>query len=141
LLVHVLNALLTAWNLSEYLPNHLQLSEVEKRLLCLGLTLHDYNKYVQGQGEEYPPPRAHEVVAILELCRNLGEKLNFQAFWDDWQQYLLEIAFLAQNTQFNVGSNAVISNWEIDGREFTLMIAASMTFCATSWHLEMLPFT
>lgn len=120
LLVHVLNALLTAWNLSAYLPKHLQLTEIEQRLLCLGLTLHDYNKYVQGQGEELPPPKAHEIVAILELCRELGEKLNFQGFWADWQQYLLEVAFLAQNTQFNVGSNVIISNWESDGREFTL---------------------
>ncbi len=120
LLVHVLNALLTAWNLCEHLPNHLQLLEIEKRLLCLGLTLHDYNKYVQGQGEEALPPKAHEIPAILKLCQGLGEKLNFQDFWADWQQYLLEIAFLAQNTQFNVGSNAVISNWETDGREFTL---------------------
>lgn len=120
LLVHVLNALLTAWNLSNYLPKHLQLSEIEKRLLCLGLTLHDYNKYVQGEGEEAPPPKAHQIPAILELCQELGEKLNFQGFWSEWQQYLLEVAFLAQNTQFNVGSNAVLSNWETDEREFTL---------------------
>ena len=120
LLVHVLNALLTAWNLSENLPAHLQLSDLEKRLLCLGITLHDYNKYVQGQGEELPPPKAHEIPAILELCQELGEKLNFPAFWPEWQQYLLEIAFLAQNTQFNVGSNAIISNWETDEREFIL---------------------
>lgn len=120
LLVHVLNALLTAWNLTEHLPNYLQLSEIEKRILCLGLTLHDYNKYVQGQGEEAPPPKAHEIQAILELCQELGEKLNFHNFWIDWQQYLLEIAFLAQNTQFNIGSNALISNWETDEREFTL---------------------
>ena len=120
LLVHVLNALMTAWNLIKYLPRHLQLSEIEKRLLCLGLTLHDYNKYVQGQGEEAPPPKAHEIEAILELCQELGEKLNFQDFWADWQDYLLEIAFLAQNTQFNVGTNTVSSNWETDEREFTL---------------------
>lgn len=120
LLVHVLNGLLTAWNLSAYLPKHLQLQDIEKRLLCLSLTLHDYNKYVQGQGEEQPPPKAHEIEAIINLCRELGEKLNFQAFWGEWQQYLLEIAFLAQNTQFSVESNPVISNWENDEREFTL---------------------
>ncbi len=120
LLVHVLNALMTAWNLSQHLAKHLQLSEIEKRLLCLGLTLHDYNKYIHGQGEEAQPPKAHEIPAILQLCQELGEKLNFQDFWADWQQYLVEIAYLAQNTQFNVGINAVISNWETDGREFTL---------------------
>ncbi|MEH2295180.1 type I-D CRISPR-associated protein Cas10d/Csc3 [Nostoc sp.] len=120
LLVHVLNGLLTAWNLSTHLPKHLQLQEVEKRLLCLGLTLHDYNKYVRGQGEDQPPPKAHEIEAILNLCRELGEKLNFQEFWHQWQEYLLEIAFLAQNTQFSIDSNPIISNWENDEREFTL---------------------
>ncbi|MHC5935984.1 type I-D CRISPR-associated protein Cas10d/Csc3 [Nostoc sp.] len=120
LLVHVLNGLLTAWNLSTHLPKHLQLEEVEKQLLCLGLTLHDYNKYVRGQGEDQPPPKAHEIEAILKLCRELGEKLNFQEFFHQWQEYLLEIAFLAQNTQFSVDSNPIISNWENDEREFTL---------------------
>ncbi|MEH1938090.1 MAG: type I-D CRISPR-associated protein Cas10d/Csc3 [Nostoc sp.] len=120
LLVHVLNGLLTAWNLSTHLPKHLQLEEVEKQLLCLGLTLHDYNKYVRGQGEDQPPPKAHEIEAILNLCRELGEKLNFQEFWNQWPEYLLEIAFLAQNTQFSIDSNPIISNWENDEREFTL---------------------
>ncbi|MCC5654180.1 type I-D CRISPR-associated protein Cas10d/Csc3 [Nostoc sp. XA013] len=120
LLVHVLNGLLTAWNLSTYLPKHLQLQEVEKRLLCLGLTLHDYNKYVRGQGEEQSPPKAHEIAAIINLCQELGEKLNFQEFWQEWQDYLLEIAYLAQNTQFNVDSNPILSNWENDNRQFTI---------------------
>jgi len=52
LLVHVLNALMTAWNLSHHLAKHLQLSEAA---FLLGLTLHDYNKYIQGQGEEAQP--------------------------------------------------------------------------------------
>ena len=73
LLVHVLNALLTAWNLTPYLSQ--PLSDVEKYLICLGLTLHDYNKYCSGQGEE--TPQAYEVPTILELCQTLGEKLNF----------------------------------------------------------------
>jgi CRISPR-associated protein Csc3 len=112
LLVHVLNALLTAWNLSEYLPNNLQLSDTEKRLLCLSITLHDYDKAERGQKEETQPPKAHEIQRIIEVCRIWGKKLNFQAFWDEWQDYLLDIAFLAQNTQFNVGSNPIISIWE-----------------------------
>ncbi|MGH1393897.1 MAG: type I-D CRISPR-associated protein Cas10d/Csc3 [Trichormus sp.] len=120
LLVHVLNGLLTAWNLSLYLPQHRQLKEAEKRLLCLGLTLHDYNKYVRGQGEEQPPPKAHEIDAIINLCRELGEKLDFQLFWDQWRDYLLEIAYLAQNTQFSVDSNSILSNWENDERQFTI---------------------
>lgn len=120
LLVHVLNGLLTAWNLSNHLPKHLQLKEIEKRLLCLGLTLHDYNKYVRGQGEEQPPPKAHEIAAILNLCHELGKKLEFTSFWEEWRDYLLEIAYLAQNTQFNVDSNPILSNWENGDRQFTI---------------------
>lgn len=120
LLVHVLNGLLIAWNLSHHLPPYLQLNTVEKRLLCLGLTLHDYNKYVQGQGEEQSAPKAHEIESILNLCQELGEKLEFTAFWSQWQDYLLEIAFLAQNTQFSSESNPIASLWENDQREFTL---------------------
>ncbi len=118
--VHVLNALLTAWNLSKYLPDDLQLSEIEKRLLCLGITLHDYNKAIQGQKEENTPPKASEISQILQVCKTWGEKLNFDAFWRDWREYLLDIAYLAQNTQFNVGSNTNILNWEIDDCEFNI---------------------
>lgn len=109
LLVHVLNALLTAWNLTPYLHQSFALSEVEKRLLCLGITLHDYNKYSHGQGES--APRAYEISDILDLCRELGEKLNFQSFWADWRSYLTEIAYLAQNTQFKTGTNTYPANW------------------------------
>jgi len=109
LLVHVLNALLTAWNLLPYLNSSLALSEDEKRLLCLGLTLHDYNKWCNG--EEQDAPKASEVAEILELCQSLGEKLNFVEFWPDWESDLTEIAYLAQNTQGKVGTNLPKANW------------------------------
>lgn len=71
--VHVLNALLTAWNLSQYLPDDLQLSEEEKRLLCLGITLHDYNKIIQGQTEASPSPKP---MKFGKFCKSVkpGEK-------------------------------------------------------------------
>ncbi|MHC5826333.1 MAG: type I-D CRISPR-associated protein Cas10d/Csc3, partial [Nostoc sp.] len=65
-------------------------------------------------------PKAHEITAIINLCQELGEKLNFTAFWQEWQDYLLEIAYLAQNTQFSVDSNPILSNWENGDREFTI---------------------
>ncbi len=120
LLVHVLNGLLIAWNLSLHLSPRQQLKDEEKRLLCLGIALHDYNKYVKGQGEEQPPPKAHEIEEIINLCSELGTKLNFTEFWQDWRDYLLEIAFLAQNTQFNVDSSSIIPLWENEQRQFTI---------------------
>ncbi len=109
LLVHVLNALLTAWNLLPFLSSTVALSNDEKRLLCLGLTLHDYNKWCQGEEED--SPFASEVTEILELCQTLGERLNFDAFWAEWREYLTEIAYLAQNTQGKVGTNLPKANW------------------------------
>ncbi len=59
LCVHVLNALLTAWNLISYLNPNLAISDLEKKLLCLGTTLHDYDKHCHHQGIK--PPNAAEV--------------------------------------------------------------------------------
>ena len=109
LLVHVLNGLLTAWNISKHL--HQPLSDIEKYLLCLGLTLHDYNKYCNGQGEE--TPKNWETEEIINLCRDLGEKFKFNLFWSEWQEYLPEIAYLAQNTQNKVGTNIYPVNWPV----------------------------
>jgi CRISPR-associated protein Csc3 len=109
LLVHVLNGLLTAWNISKYLPQ--PLSEIEKYLLCLGLTLHDYNKYCNGQGEE--TPKHWQIEEIINICRDLGQKLKFELFWSEWQEYLPEIAYLAQNTQNKVGTNIYPANWPV----------------------------
>ena len=109
LCVHVLNALLTAWNLIPYLNPVLTLSETEKKLLCLGTTLHDYDKHCRHQGIK--PPHASEVSEIVETCRQLGKKLDFDSFWADWQDYLPEIAFLAQNTHGKHGTNLATANW------------------------------
>jgi CRISPR-associated protein Csc3 len=136
LLVHVLNALLTAWNVANYLSQ--PLSDVEKYLLCLGLTLHDYNKYCHGQGEE--TPQADQVSAILDLCQTLAEKLNFQAFWSDWQQYLPEIGYLAQNTQYKAGTNAIPTNWPQftvdDRRRLELPLRRLLAFGDIAVHMQ-----
>ncbi len=108
-MIHVLNALLTAWNLIPYLSDSLSLSDIEKRLLCLGITLHDYDKHCRSQGKK--PPHASDVPAILEVCQELGKKLDFDLFWSDWQEYITDIAFLAQNTHFKHGTNAIPANW------------------------------
>lgn len=135
LLVHVLNALLTAWNLVPYLTK--TLSEIEKKLLCLGLTLHDYNKYCLGHGEE--SPSCANVDQIINICQELGEKLNFQEFWTDWKQYLPEIAYLAQNTQFKAGTNVIPANYPqftLDSRRLDLPLRRLLAFGDIAVHLQ-----
>ncbi len=136
LLVHVLNALLTAWNLLPFLDEDKQLSEDEKRLLCLGLTLHDYNKYCQGEEED--SPKAHEVDEILRLCEELGEKLNFSEFWSEWRNYLSEIGYLAQNTQAKAGTNPYSSNWstfKLDDRRLDIPLRPLLAFGDVAVHM------
>ena len=116
LLVHVLNGLLVAWNLSKELPE--PLSEVEQGLLCLGFTLHDYDKYFYERGED--SPNAHQTLEIIPRCQELGELLNFTEFWQDWRNYIVDICFLAQNTQQKRGSNRITSSWESNELEIQL---------------------
>ncbi len=118
LLVHVLNGLLTAWNLIPFLDEDEQLDDIEKRLLCLGLTLHDYNKYCHGEVLE--SPKASEIPAILALCEDLGEDLGFSKFWAEWKSYIAEIAYLAQNTQGKAGVNLNKRTWEDAGKKFKI---------------------
>jgi CRISPR-associated protein Csc3 len=107
LCVHCLNGLLIAWNLAETL---FPLNDSEKRVLCLGQTLHDYNKYCHANGEG--APKAHEIADILNLCSDLGAKLQFQEFWPDWQIARVDVAFLAQNTQFKCATNPYLREWQ-----------------------------
>ncbi|ACK64600.1 CRISPR-associated protein Csc3 [Rippkaea orientalis PCC 8801] len=136
LLVHVLNALLTAWNLVDHLTK--PLSDIEKYLLCLGLTLHDYNKYCLGHGEE--SPKVSNINEIINICQELGKKLNFQAFWSDWEQYLPEIVYLAQNTQFKAGTNAIPANYPLftlaDSRRLDLPLRRLLAFGDIAVHLQ-----
>lgn len=137
LLVHVLNALLTAWNLLPFLDEDKQLSDNEKRLLCLGLTLHDYNKYCEGVAEN--SPKANEVDRILHLCEELGETLNFSEFWSEWRDYISEIGYLAQNTQAKTGTNPYSSNWltfKLDDRRLDIPLRPLLAFGDVAVHMS-----
>ncbi|MFN3359949.1 MAG: type I-D CRISPR-associated protein Cas10d/Csc3 [Pseudanabaenaceae cyanobacterium] len=109
LLFHVVNGLMIAWNLSKYLDE--PLTEVEQRLLCLAMILHDYGKFLYDLEVEEQITAA-TVDRIINICRQLGEELHFGDFWSDWHFYLTDIAYLAQNTQAKVGANLVGSNWQ-----------------------------
>ena len=109
LMVHVLNALLISWNLIPFLNSNNSLSEIEKCLLCLGITLHDYDKHCRSQIIQ--PPDSDDIPAIFKVCEELGEKLDFDLFWSEWRTYIVDIAFLAQNTQLKQNTNIIPSNW------------------------------
>ena len=118
LLVHVLNGLIIAWNLSKELDE--QLEEIEEYLLCLGFTLHDYNKYFYHHQEK--SPEAHQTIEIIERCQELGKLLEFSLFLEQWQEYIADICYLAQNTQKKNETNSIPSNWEKNGYELQLDI-------------------
>ncbi|MEA5468308.1 type I-D CRISPR-associated protein Cas10d/Csc3, partial [Spirulina sp. 06S082] len=135
LLVHVLNALLVGWNLTPFLNP--ALTDEEKYLFCLGITLHDYNKYCNGEGED--APKAYEIEDILALCQQLGERLNFTEFWPEWSEYLTEIAYLAQNTQFKIGANPIPANWppfKIESRRLQLPLRRLLAFGDIAVHIQ-----
>lgn len=137
LLVHVLNALLTAWNLLPFLDEDKQISEDEKRLLCLGLTLHDYNKYCESAAED--SPRANEVDCILRLCDDLGTRLNFSGFWGEWRDYISEIGYLAQNTQAKTSTNPYAINWrtfKVDDRRLDIPLRPLLAFGDVAVHMS-----
>lgn len=116
LLVHVLNGLIVAWNLHKKLDE--ELSEIEEKLLCLGFTLHDYDKYFFNHGEE--SPSAHQTSEIIQRCHELAIKLNFKDFWSEWEIYQADICYLAQNTQDKRGSNLHPPSWEKTGYKLQL---------------------
>ena len=109
LMVHVLNALLTSWNLIPFLNSDNSLSEIEKRLLCLGITLHDYDKHCRSQIIQ--PPDSDDIPAIFKVCEELGEKLDFDLIRSEWLTYIVDICFLAQYSQLKLGTNIIPSNW------------------------------
>ncbi|MBA3920504.1 MAG: type I-D CRISPR-associated protein Cas10d/Csc3, partial [Nostocaceae cyanobacterium] len=86
------------------------------------------------------PPHAADVSAILKVCEDLGEKLDFDLFWSEWREYLSDIAFLAQNTQFKHGTNAYSANWGrfkiSDSRRLKWLLRHLLAFGDLAVHLK-----
>ncbi len=93
LLVHVLNRLLTIWNLMPFLGAAFTPSDDEKRILCLSLTLNPCSVWQPG-GEGLS---SSEITQIRKQYRTIGDHFNFDAFWENWCKYLNEIVYLTQN--------------------------------------------
>jgi CRISPR-associated protein Csc3 len=103
LLVYLLNNLLAAWNLLLFLPTKSGLSDDEKRLLCLGITLGSCNSGCQGKEGDLPLPS--DLDKIRKRYCALGERLNIDVFWTEWQEYLSEVAYFTQTIQPTVRRN------------------------------------
>ena len=106
MVTHILNGIFAAMRVAEKLPPTKALNDLEKRLWLLGYVTHDYTK-VYGI-----KVAAGNLPLIRQAIVCLGEKLNFAAFLPNWQDYLDDIVFLAQNTQTVEGAN-------LNTREFT----------------------
>jgi CRISPR-associated protein Csc3 len=99
MVTHILNGIFAAFRLAEKVPAERALSELEKRLWLLGYVAHDYTKVFCIRTEAGDLPRIRKVVTCL------GEALNFSGLLPDWQRYMDDIVFLAQNTQTKEGAN------------------------------------
>jgi CRISPR-associated protein Csc3 len=116
LLVHVVNGLFIAWNLSEELDE--PLTDIEAIVMCLGFLLHDRDKYYHAQGLKKID--SWDIIGIIDRCKELASKLKFSDFWTEWEEYLLDICYVAQNTQKKIDSNRIDSSWEDSDLSFSL---------------------
>lgn len=119
LLVYLLNNLLTAWNLISFLPAKSGLSDDEKRLLCLGITLNSCNSVRQSKEGDLPLPL--DLDKIRERYCAVGEGLNIDMFWKEWREYLSEIAYSAQTSQPTAVKNTNRIKLKVPARRLELL--------------------
>jgi CRISPR-associated protein Csc3 len=109
-LVYILNSLLATWNLLPLVESTSTPSDDEKRLLCLGITLHClYREWFRG----IETLSIEQKDTIFEQFKMTGQQLNFDGFWSDWHDYLSEIIYLAQATCSNF-EGTTASNESVD---------------------------
>jgi CRISPR-associated protein Csc3 len=99
LAAHLFNGIFAGARLAELLPGDKALNDTEWRIWILGFIVHDYTK-VHGVQIE---PRHLE--AIRQIIARLGRDLRFGALLPEWERYLDDIVFIAQNTQKVQGAN------------------------------------
>lgn len=109
LATHIINGLFAGLRIAEHLPPHKALKEQEQRLWALGFTVHDYMKVDQGF-----KMKAGDLPAIRSYIKKLGGELEFEQFLADWQTYLDDLVYIAQNTQTVQGAN-------LNARDFALV--------------------
>ncbi|MCA9962853.1 MAG: type I-D CRISPR-associated protein Cas10d/Csc3 [Anaerolineales bacterium] len=102
---HILNGIFAGMRLAEKLPLHKALSDLEKRLWLLGFVTHDYTKVY---GVEV---KAGNIPQIRRMITCLGESMSFGDFLSEWERFLDDIAFLAQNTQTVAGANLDLTSF------------------------------
>jgi CRISPR-associated protein Csc3 len=94
LATHIFNGTFVGSRLAAFLGNEaFPWSDALWRLWMLGFVLHDYGKAcgINIYGSHLDDVRS--------ICHQLGEKLQFDAFYPEWQQQQDDIVYLAQNYQ------------------------------------------
>ncbi|MCL4266079.1 MAG: type I-D CRISPR-associated protein Cas10d/Csc3 [Anaerolineae bacterium] len=99
MVTHILNGIFAGMRLAEKLPPAKALNETERRLWLLGFVAHDYTKVYGIQ------INAGNIPVIRQIIACLGQRMNFADFWSEWETYLDDVVFLAQNTQTVEGAN------------------------------------
>lgn len=110
LATHLMNGAFAGYRLAALLPEHLTWDTERWNLWTLGFVLHDYGK---ARGVNVPASRLDTARAI---CRKLGEELEFEQFFPEWEHYLDDIVFLAQNTQTVMGANLNLRDYTLRRR-------------------------
>ncbi len=107
LATHLLNGAFAGFRLAALLPDDFNWSEQQWNLWVLGFTLHDYGKACRV---DVPASRLD---AARALCRDLGTQLDFASFFPEWEDYLDDIVYLAQNTQKIRGANLNLRDYHL----------------------------
>jgi CRISPR-associated protein Csc3 len=105
MVTHILNGIFAGMRLAEKLPPAKTLTDLEKKLWLLGFVTHDYTKIY---GVEVT---GGNISVIRKIIACLGQQMNFVDFLPEWETYLDDIAFLAQNTQTVEGANLDITGF------------------------------
>jgi CRISPR-associated protein Csc3 len=109
LAAHLINGAFAGYRLGALLPDDFNWNERQWTLWTLGFVLHDYTK-MRGVNVF-----ASRLDAARALCREVGAELRFAEFFPEWESYLDDIVFLAQNTQKVQGAN-------LNERDYALLL-------------------
>jgi CRISPR-associated protein Csc3 len=99
-------------SLADRLCSVIELSDEEMRCLFLALTIHDINKIpLYGKRPDGRSVKYADAATLENIQKELGpERLNVTNFFPKWEEYLLDIVFLAHAHQAASTSTTLLIN-------------------------------